>query len=78
MNIIEKIIKTRSEHQDGNFGYDSRKNYEDAAIEMTLLTVWISLLLELSLVFFPSCLYMILVAIASNRSTNWVYRIKLD
>lgn len=37
MNIIEKIIKTRSEHQNGNFGFNSRKNYEDAAIEILLL-----------------------------------------
>jgi hypothetical protein len=39
MNTIEKIIKTRSEHQDGNFGFDSRKEYENAAIEM-LLFMW--------------------------------------
>lgn len=39
MNIIEKIIKTQSEHQDGNFGFDSLKDYENAAIDM-LLFMW--------------------------------------
>jgi len=38
MNIIEIIKKSESEHQGGNFGFDSRKDYEDAVIEMSSYT----------------------------------------
>jgi len=38
MDIIEKIKKSESELQDGNFGFDSRQDYEDAVIEMTSFT----------------------------------------
>lgn len=38
MDILEKIKKTKSEHQGGNFGFDSRKDYEDAVIEMSSYT----------------------------------------
>lgn len=38
MDILEVIKKSESERQDGNFGFDSRKDYEDAVIEMTSFT----------------------------------------